>query len=211
MKVLAINGSHRPRKNTATMLKLAMEEVESAGGEASLIELAECKIDLCKACNKCLSRSECIIKTDDMASIAEKMLAADAILIGSPVYFFNVTSLMKIFIDRTRWMHMYKDLLEGKIGGALTHAGLRNGGQETTQIILERFLQSHGLSIVNTREPSSGIYNIGPLGTMFDSVDNGNISWKKDVMEDQLAVMLCRSLGRNIVRKLRERDCTPSP
>ena len=205
MRVLAINGSHRPNQNTATMLKLALEEVEKAGGETSLLELAECKIRLCKACNKCLRRSECIIKNDDMTSIAEKMFAADAILIGSPVYFCNVTSLMKIFIDRSRWMHMCKNLLEGKIGGALTHAGLRNGGQETTQIILERFLQSHGLCVVDSRDPSSGIYNIGPLGTMFDSIDDGKISWKKDVMEDQLTVMLCRSLGRNVVTRLRER------
>jgi multimeric flavodoxin WrbA len=210
MKVLAINGSHRPKKNTATMLKLALEEVEKAGGETTLIELAECKIRLCRACNKCLRSSECIIKTDDMASIGEKMIAADAILLGSPVYFSNVTSLMKIFIDRSRWMHMCKNLLDGKIGGALTHAGLRNGGQETTQIILERFLQSHGLYVVDARDPSSGIYNIGPLGTMFDSIDNGKISWKKEVMEDQLAVMLCRSLGRNIVKKLQERSSASS-
>jgi multimeric flavodoxin WrbA len=117
---------------------------------------------------------------------------------------------MKIFIDRSRWMHMCKNLLDGKIGGALTHAGLRNGGQETTQIILERFLQSHGLYVVDARDPSSGIYNIGPLGTMFDSIDNGKISWKTEVMEDQLAVMLCRSLGRNIVKKLQERSSASS-
>jgi multimeric flavodoxin WrbA len=95
MKVMAINGSHGPKKNTSTMLKLALEEVEKAGGETALIELAECKLRLCRACNKCLRSPECIIKTDDMASIAEKMIAADAILIGSPVYFSNATSLME--------------------------------------------------------------------------------------------------------------------
>ena len=205
MKVLAVNGSHRPGKNTATMLKLVLEEVEKDGGETELLELAECRIELCKACNRCLRQSECSIKTDDMASIGEKMMAADAIVLGSPVYFSNVTSLMKIFIDRSRWLHMCKNVLDGKIGGALTHAGLRNGGQETTQIILERFLQSHGLYVLEARDPSSGAYNLGPLGTMFESLEDGKISWKKGVMEDALAVMLCRSLGRNIVNKLRER------
>ena len=210
MQVIAINGSHRAGKNTATMLNLVLEEVKNAGGETSLIELAKCKIRLCKACNSCLRQSECIIKADDMTSIAEKMIGADAIVIGSPVYFSNVTSLMKIFIDRSRWMHMCKNLLDGKIGGALTHAGLRNGGQETTQNILERFLQTHGLHVLDARDPSSGIYNIGPFGTMFGSMDNGKISWKKGVMEDELAVMLCRSLGRNIVNKLRERNSVSS-
>jgi hypothetical protein len=45
---------------------------------------------------------------------------------------------------------------------------------------------------------------------MFDSMDNGKISWKTEVMEDQLAVMLCRSLGRNIVKKLQERSSASS-
>lgn len=203
MKVLAINGSHRPGKNTAKMLRLVLEEVENNGGRTELLELANRKIHLCKACNKCLRQPECSIKDDDMAGIAEKMMAADGIVIGSPVYFTNVTSLMKIFFDRSRWMHMCRNLLDGKIGAAVTHAGLRNGGQELTQIILERFLQSHGLQVVEARDPVSPIYNLGPLGTMFESLESERIRWKKGVMEDTVTVMLCRSLGRNIANKLK--------
>jgi len=203
MKVIAINGSHRPGKNTAAMLNIVLDEIRTAGFTGELIELCNYKIKLCKSCNKCLVKPECAIKDDEMSDIAEKMLSADAILLGSPVYFANVSSIFKIFIDRTRWMHMCKNLLAGKTGAALTHAGLRNGGQEFTQIILERFIQAHGMHVIEARDPDKGVYNLGPMGMMFDSLKDDKIRWKPDVLEDALAVSMCCSLGRNIVRALK--------
>lgn len=202
MKVIAINGSHRPGKNTATMLNLVLDEIKSGGLSTELVELADYKIKLCRACNKCLVKPECAIQDDDMQKLAEKMFAADAIILGSPVYFCNVSSRFKIFSDRTRWMHMCKNLLDGKIGGALTHAGLRNGGQEFTQMILERFIQAHGMQSIDARDPNSGIFNLAPMGTMFESIKKDNMHWKKDVMEDALTVKMCRSLGKNILTAL---------
>jgi multimeric flavodoxin WrbA len=202
MNVLAINGSHRPGKNTATMLNYVLEEIRPHGLSTELIELSGCSIKLCKSCNKCLMKPACAIQDDDMAGIAEKMMNADAIILGSPVYFCNVSSMFKIFSDRTRWMHMCKNLLDGKIGGALTHAGLRNGGQEFTQMILERFIQAHGMRVIEARDPEKGVFNLGPMGTMFDDMDEDKIRWKKDVSFDPLTVKMCQSLGRNILRAL---------
>ncbi|GAB6144816.1 flavodoxin family protein [Desulfocicer niacini] len=202
MNILAINSSHRPGKNTALMLNLVLNEIKDKGGHTELLELANHKIELCRACNKCLQTPECSVLNDDMAMIAEKMLKADAIVLGSPVYFANVTSLMKIFIDRTRWMHMCKNLLDGKVGGVLTHAGLRNGGQEMTQMILERFLQHHGVHVVDSRIVDAPIYNIGVIGTLFDDMKDEKILWKKGVMDDPLTIMMCRALGQNILRQL---------
>ena len=205
MKVLAVNGSHRPGQNTASMLNIVLDEVKAEGFETELIELYEQKIKLCKSCNKCLMKPECSITDDDMPMIINKLLAADAIILGSPVYFGNVSSMMKIFIDRSRSMHMCKNALDGKIGAALTHAGLRNGGQEMTQMILERFLQCHGLRVVEARDPETGIFNGGPLGTMFDSMDGKKMKWKKNVSEDMLTVKTCTSLGKNITRVLKRK------
>ena len=205
MKVLAVNGSHRPGHNTATMLNRVLEVVKEEGFETELIELYEQEIKLCTSCNKCLMKPECSIRDDDMPMIVDKLLAADAIILGSPVYFGNVSSMMKIFIDRSRSMHMCKNALDGKIGAALTHAGLRNGGQEMTQMILERFLQCHGLRVVEARDPETGIFNGGPLGTMFDSMDEKKMKWKKDVSEDTLTIKTCSSLGKNIVRTLKKK------
>lgn len=132
MKVLAINGSHRKGKNTATMLKLVLHELEQGGVQTELLEIADLTIEFCRACNHCLKTTECKIEDDDMAMVAKKMIESDAILLGSPVYFGNVTGKLKVFMDRTRWLHMAENVLDGKLGAALTHAGLRNGGQEIT-------------------------------------------------------------------------------
>ena len=204
MKVLAINGSHRPCKNTAAMLNMVLEEIAAKDVLTELVELSELDIKLCLSCNKCLMKPECAIKDDAMPGLAEKMLEADAIIFGSPVYFGNVSSLFKIFMDRTRWMHMCCNLLDGKIGAALTHAGLRNGGQELIQMLLERFIQGHGMHVVEARDPDKGVFNLGPMGTMFDSLKGENIKWKRDVSEDPLSGMMCRSLGRNVLRWIKK-------
>jgi len=204
MKALAINGSHRKGKNTATMLRLVLEELERGGVETELLEVSDLNIRFCRACNRCLMKTECSIQDDDVPWVAEKMMASDAILIGSPVYFGNVTSMLKALMDRTRWMHMAENLLDGRLGAALTHAGLRNGGQEMTQLILERFLQHHGLRVVEARDPKSGVFNLGPMGTLFEALSGEEMQWKRGVMQDDLAVKTCRILGRNILRLLKE-------
>jgi multimeric flavodoxin WrbA len=202
MKALAINGSHRKGKNTAKMLKMVLDELEKGGVQTELLELADMHVEYCNACNHCLRKTECTIEDDDVRTIAAKMLEAQAIIIGSPVYFGNVTGRLKVFMDRTRWMHMAENLLEGKLGAALTLAGLRNGGQEMTQIILERFLQHQGLRVIEARDPRAGVYNLGPMGTLFDSLDGEAIRWYRGVAEDALAVRMCRTLGQNLVRHL---------
>jgi len=98
-------------------------------------------------------KTECSIQDDEVFRVAEKMVASDAIIMGSPVYFNNVTSMLKAFMDRTRWMHISANILDGKLGAALTHAGLRNGGQEMRPLILERFLQHQGLRVVEATNP----------------------------------------------------------
>ena len=204
MKALAINGSHRKGKNTSKMLKIVLEELEKGGVETELLEITDLDVKFCTACNHCLRKTECNIQDDDVPMVAEKMLASDALILGSPVYFGNVTGRFKAFMDRTRWMHMEKNLLEGKLGAALTHAGLRNGGQEITQLVLERFLQHHGLRVIEAREPGAGVYNLGPMGTLFDYMDGEEMRWKKGVMEDSLTVKTCRILGQNLLRILKK-------
>ncbi len=200
MKILAINGSHRKGQNTAALLHLVLQETQKGGAMTELVELVDYRIDYCLSCNRCLREARCSIKDDDMGMLAEKLRACDALVIGSPVYFGNVTGRLKVFMDRTRWLHMRENLLAGKLGAVVTHAGLRNGGQEMTHMILERFLVSHGLRLVEAREPSRPIFNSGIMGTLFDAVDQGRFRWRKNAMEDDVSVEMCRALGRNLLR-----------
>ncbi|MBS4025556.1 MAG: flavodoxin family protein [Clostridia bacterium] len=203
MRVIAINGSHRKGKNTAKMLQAVLEELAATGVDTELVELGDYNIKHCTSCNKCFLKSECSIQDDDMAkTLGHKLMAADGIILGSPVYWDNVSTLMKNFMDRTRWMHIKKNMLAGKIGAAVAHAGARNGGQERCISIIEVFLKSQGLLLADSRDHNSMIINGGPAGTMFESYDGEKATFKRSVEEDLLAIQSCRQLGKNMMELL---------
>lgn len=204
MKILAINGSHRKGRNTAALLNVVLEETVKLGASTELIELVDCDIKFCTACNSCLRNPKCSI-TDDMKIIEEKLLAADGILLGSPVYWLNVTALMKNFMDRSRYLHMVKNMLAGKVGGAVTTAGLLYGGQETTLKIMESFLLGHGLRIADARNHNGGIISTGAIGSQAADFKDGKYVWRRNVADDELAVEACKQLGRNMVEMIRKK------
>lgn len=204
MKIVAINGSHRKGKNTAEMLNTVLAEAEALGAETELVELMDYTIKECISCNKCLAKAECSITDDDMAHLYEKMLAADAIVIGSPVYFSNVTGRLKDFIDRSRPLHMVRNALDGKVGGAVVHAGLRNGGQELALTILHTFMLGHGMLIASDRGPDDAIANTGAMGSMYSTYEDGKMRFVKGVSQDGVALVSCRQLGRNTVGILKK-------
>jgi hypothetical protein len=121
MKVLAINGSHRPGNNTAGMLRLVLEEVENEWRANRALGTCEPQDHLCRVCNKCLPQPECSIKDDDMTAITEKMMMADSYRF--PGLLHKRHKPYEDFLRWSRWMHMCKNILDGKIGAAVTHAG----------------------------------------------------------------------------------------
>ena len=200
MKAIAINGSHRKGKNTAVMLKTVLEELEAGGVETELIELADYNIKHCISCNKCFIKTQCSIEDDDMTELlGNKLLEAQGIILGSPVYWDNVSTLMKNFMDRTRWMHIKKNLLAGKVGAALSHAGVRNGGQERCITIMEVFLKAQGVILADSRDQNGMIINGGPAATMYSDFNGNILSFNESVEKDLLAIKTCRQLGKNIL------------
>ncbi|MHB1419003.1 MAG: flavodoxin family protein [Bacillota bacterium] len=207
MKILGINGSHRPGRNTFAMLRVVLDEAEKLGASTELMELKNIHIDPCQACNKCISRNECSMTQDDLPTIADKLLQADGIVIGSPVYFMNITSLLMKFMERTRWMHMTKSMLKGKVGGTVVNAGLRNGGQELAMQVVERFFLSHEMQVVHSRPPEGQFSMITAMGTLWNGLsENGSNIYRKSVMEDPAVPAACRQLGRNLVETLSNRS-----
>jgi len=104
LKILAICGS--PRKgNTEWMLRKLLEHAKGLGAETELVLLRRLKIKGCNGCLKCEGGGKeregvCTIK-DDMEDILPKLLQADVIVLGTPVYFEMLSGLLKSFIDRT--------------------------------------------------------------------------------------------------------------
>lgn len=124
MKVLAINGSPRKNWNTATLLTKALEGAASQGAATELIHLYDYHYKGCISCFACKlkdgkSYGKCAVQ-DELTPILEKVETADAIILGSPVYFHSVTGEMRSFIERmgfpyTVYDKNYSSLYQKKI------------------------------------------------------------------------------------------------
>ncbi len=121
-KVIAINGSARKDGNTAILIRHMLEELENESIETELVQLAGRKIRGCTACTKCFENRDqrCVLDDDIVNDCIEKMAGADGIILGSPVYFTDVTAEMKALVDRAGFVSMANDgLFKRKVGSAV--------------------------------------------------------------------------------------------
>ena len=200
MYVLSINGSHRKGKVTYLLLNYILERLKSEGCSVNLMELVDYNIKYCIACNRCLERTECTIKDDDLHIITDEMLKADCIIIGSPVYFSNITSRLKTFIDRTRWLHMKKDLLRNKRGVCLVVGGLLYGRQEIVCQIIENYMLNMSIKVLKPRLVDSPIYLTSLATTLYkDMIDAKIVYKKKGELLDLLFIKSCELLVEHIL------------
>ena len=130
MKVVAFNGSARKDGNTAILIKHIFSELEREGIETEMIQLAGKPLPGCQGCYKCFINADqrCSQEGDDINTYIEKMVHADGIIMGSPVYFTSVTAEMKALIDRAGMVCKANgSLLRRKVGVAVI--AVRRGGQ----------------------------------------------------------------------------------
>jgi multimeric flavodoxin WrbA len=99
MKILILNGSTRKESYTLKMLK-AIEEGISKNHEIEWINVNCLTVKPCIGCLKCRPDRECIQKKDDGHYAAKKIKESDALIIGSPTYYGNITGPLKTLIDR---------------------------------------------------------------------------------------------------------------
>ncbi|MFX0100977.1 MAG: flavodoxin family protein [Candidatus Hodarchaeota archaeon] len=99
-KILVVLGSPRKNGNTTILANQAIEGAKEADAEVENVRLQGLNIAPCNACDACRKSGHCTID-DDMIPLYDKIEKADAILLASPVYWFNMSAQMKLFIDRT--------------------------------------------------------------------------------------------------------------
>ena len=86
MKVIGINGSSRKDGNTAIIIRTIFEELNKRGIETEFIQLADVDIEPCRACFACKGKGNCVFRKDGFAEVFSKIVGADGIILGSPVY-----------------------------------------------------------------------------------------------------------------------------
>lgn len=101
MKIVAFNGSARKDGNTAILVRRVLKVLEADGFETELFQLAGQQIRGCNACRTCFTKKNkrCIIEDDKVNEYIAKMQDADAIILGSPVYFSMMPSELKAFME----------------------------------------------------------------------------------------------------------------
>lgn len=128
MKVLGIVCSPRRGGNTEILVDEVLASAKELGAEVELMTIADKNITPCDGCASCVKTGKCRIE-DDMQEVYTKLLEADGIIFGTPVYFWSVTAQAKTLIDRT-YVLLHKRSLRNKVAGAIVVAG-RTGAAHT--------------------------------------------------------------------------------
>jgi multimeric flavodoxin WrbA len=181
MKVLAINGSPRKQGNTALLLGTVLEVCKAAGVETELFQAGGREVQGCKSCGYCgQHKGECSQK-DWINDLYPKMKAADALLIGTPTYFFDLTPEIKAVMDRTGFISRRDgSAFSRKVGAAV--AAVRRAGAIHALDSIQHFFLINGMVV-----PGSSYLN------MCLACESG------EAVKDAEGIETMRNLGGNIV------------
>lgn len=185
MKVVGFNASPRAEGNTAILLARFLGELEREGIETETIRLSSKELHGCVACYRCFENQNgrCAVKDDAANGYIEKMLAAQGIVLSSPVYFQDVTPEMKALIDRAGFVARANgNMLRDKLGASLA-AFRRSGGMHAVDSMNHFFLSTQ-ITIVGR-----------VLGVGRD---------KGDVERDEEGLELAKSVGAKMASLLKK-------
>lgn len=129
----------RESGNTAQLVRAVLDEVAKVGIETDYITLAGRTIGPCTGCEVCRKEDFCTVH-DDWDAIAERMLEAEVLVLGSPTYYYDVNGQTKNFIDRTYSFYHHRRLA-GR-GGVAVAVQANAGGPRAVETI-EGFLSAH--------------------------------------------------------------------
>jgi multimeric flavodoxin WrbA len=143
MKVVGISGSPRKNGNTECLVNEGLDEFSKNRWEVSKFYLSEKFVKSCTGCETCIENGICIIGDDDAGELFNALIACDAVIIGSPVYYRNVTAQLKAVFDRS-FANKTGELLTGKPGGAITVGRGEGAGQSFVLMVIYNYLLSCG-------------------------------------------------------------------
>lgn len=114
MKIYAVNGSPRKKCNTATVLMKALEGAAAAGAQTECVHLYDLHYKGCLSCFECKrlggkSYGRCAVR-DELSPVLEKLAEADGIIFGSPVYFKDISGMMRSFLERFLFQYFVYDM-----------------------------------------------------------------------------------------------------
>ncbi len=186
IKIVAISCSPRKGKSTADALRVCLEAAKAVSPriETELIELGGLKINGNIAAGIPLEAGE----RDDFPTLVPKLRdpKVRGVIVGTPVYFGNMSSLCKAFLERCIVLYHPDYALRDKVAGVVAVGGTRNGGQEATIQSVQMSLHCQEMIIVGNGRPSS---RLG--ATVWSGAEGG-------VLKDEFGMTTTKALGRRV-------------
>ena len=183
MKVIAFNGSARKNGNTSILINTVLQELQDKDIATETFNLRKTHLQGCIACQKCFENKDqrCSVTTDALNDCLEKMLEADAIILGTPTYFSDVSTEMKALIDRAGYVAKANgSMFRRKVGAGVV--AVRRAGSIHAFTTLNNFFLISEMII-----PGSNYWNMG-IGR-----DKG------DVEQDAEGLGTMKLLGQNML------------
>ena len=101
MKILILNGSPRPKGNTSYAMNAIADGISAnTGHEVEIVNVTRLKVGGCTACDACAKNGGDCVMEDDSKTVIDKVYAADAVIFGSPVYWWGISSQLKAVLDK---------------------------------------------------------------------------------------------------------------
>lgn len=181
MKALFINGSPRKDSNTMIAFNEIIKEFEKENIEYEIIDVGNKDIRGCMACGYCHTHGKCVFN-DLVNEVAEKFEKADALIIGSPVYYGSANGSLISFLDRLFYSSNFDKRM--KVGASVVVA--RRGGLSATFDELNKYFTITQMPIA-----SSSYWN------QIHGCEKGEAKF------DEEGLLIMRNLGRNIIFLMR--------
>lgn len=140
VEVLCLYGSPRVGGNTETLVRHIARLFEDRGFDVTVINLCSLDIKFCRSCRRCIETGYCSLEDDLSRTVFPKLLSSKALVLASPVYFNNVSSCVKVFMDRT-WS--LRGRLKNVVGGAVVVG--RGYGAELAIAAIHSFMLKHDM------------------------------------------------------------------
>lgn len=191
MKVVAFNGSPRRNGNSSILIEEMFKIFQAEGIETDVIQIGNKPVHGCTACGKCreIQDRKCHIKNDLLNLCIEKMIEADGIILGTPVYFADVSTEIKALMDVAGYVTRGNGhLLKRKVGAGVI--SVRRGGALPTFDTINRFFLINQMIV-----PGSSYWN-------FAFGKN-----QGDVLQDEEGINTIRTLAENmswLMKKIKE-------
>lgn len=190
MKVLLLNGSPRPKGNTALALAEIADTLKKEGIESQTLWIGVKAVQGCVACNKCAELDRCVFQDDLYNSVRDALKTADALIVGSPTYYAGPNGSLCALLDRI--FYSCGELLWHKPASAI--AVCRRGGASATLDRLNKYFPISHMPIVPSQYWNLA-YGLLP----------------GEVARDEEGMQTFRTLARNMAWMLKGLQPIPKP